>query len=136
MSVRHSGGSDFDNRVIDVTSQIIESAPQAMAQVAQWKALELKPHVQEAYAHGALEIIGKEALDTRKILQVRRKEDAEPSLWNTFNVIQENAMKGGIGSFSANGRRVKTRPINSVAEDTRVNKALWAFTEKVAELSK
>jgi hypothetical protein len=68
------------------------------------------------------------------ILEARRTEDANGSLWSVFNRTQENLFKGGIRGKSANGRRTRTRPINSVTEDVRLNRALWKLTEHFADL--
>jgi hypothetical protein len=32
------------------------------------------------------------------------------------------------------GRRTTTRPVKSVGEDIRLNRALWTLTERLAEL--
>lgn len=65
----------------------------------------------------------------------RRGADRKTDLWTTANVVQENVIKGGVGGISATtGRRMKTRAINSVGEDVRLNRALWSLTERMAEL--
>ena len=68
------------------------------------------------------------------VLEARRTEDANGSLWSVFNRTQENLFKGGLTGKSASGRRTRTRPINSVSEDVRLNRALWKLTERFAEL--
>ena len=72
------------------------------------------------------------------LLCERRYDDKGNDLWTSFNVIQENIMKGGIAGSKqgANGRirRVKTRPVKSIDRDVKLNKALWVLTEEMAKL--
>ncbi|MCG5526544.1 DUF945 domain-containing protein, partial [Ectothiorhodospira haloalkaliphila] len=69
------------------------------------------------------------------LLEARRREDAQDqTLWGAFNKAQENLLKGGIRGRSRSGRRTRTRPIHSVTEDVRLNRALWRLTERFAEL--
>lgn len=68
------------------------------------------------------------------LLQARRNEDKEPSLWKTFNRVQENLMKGGITGRSSNGRQTRTRAIQSVSEDVRLNRALWRLTDEFSKI--
>lgn len=70
------------------------------------------------------------------LLQVRRIEDKEPTLWNALNRVQENLMRGGLAGRSQTGRRVRTRPIKSVSEDVRLNRALWKLTEEFSNLKR
>ena len=65
----------------------------------------------------------------------RREEDSGDDLWSTYNVVQENLVKGGIDCRSANtGRLVRTRRIRSVSADIRLNRALCALAERFADL--
>lgn len=55
------------------------------------------------------------------LLNTRRHEDnLEPTVWNTFNVLQENCIKGGqvVG-----GRQM--RELTGIANLVRVNRELW-----------
>lgn len=68
------------------------------------------------------------------ILEARRTEDAGSTLWQVFGRTQENLFKGGLRGRSTSGRATRTRAINSVTEDVRLNRALWKLTERFAEL--
>lgn len=59
------------------------------------------------------------------LLLPRRPQDFGNSLWQTFNVIQENLLSGGIQGHTAQGRRTRTRGIRAIREDVRLNLALW-----------
>ncbi|MBE0472562.1 MAG: hypothetical protein IBX55_24025 [Methyloprofundus sp.] len=51
-----------------------------------------------------------------------------------FNRVQENLFKGGLRGRSYNGRNVRTRAIQSVSEDVKLNRALWQLTEEFSKL--
>lgn len=60
------------------------------------------------------------------LLRPRRHADSGNSLWNTYNVIQENCIKGGIpGINMETRRRVRTKSISSANADLAINKQLW-----------
>jgi hypothetical protein len=84
-------------------------------------------------AKTAIETIGSTILTPEKILEARRSDDKENTLWNTYNIIQENVIKGGISSVNANGRRTRTRGVNDVYNSVRINKSLWELTENTYE---
>ena len=64
-------------------------------------------------------------LEPSRLLVPRRAEDAGDDLWRTFNVVQENVLRGGIVRRSASGRLMRTRAIRAIREDVRLNSALW-----------
>ena len=60
------------------------------------------------------------------------------SLWQTFNVIQENLIRGGLDGRrqTADGRirRSRTRPINGIDQNVGLNRALWTLAEGMQRL--
>lgn len=71
--------------------------------------------------HGASET----GLEPSRLLVPRRAEDAGEDLWRTFNVVQENVLRGGIVRRTASGRLMRTRAIRAIREDVRLNAGLW-----------
>lgn len=137
--VHHSGGQDFQQRVIDATYQIIEEAPRTMAAIEEWKGITLTRPQQLALADAAMEIKPNDSIRPAHLLTARRSADytdegGNRDLWRTANVLQENLVRGGLTGMNATGRRVRTRPIKSVGEDIRVNRALWTLASRMAEL--
>ena len=63
-----------------------------------------------------------------------RSQEKEPTLWNTFNVIQEKFIKGGVRQIRPDRTRVKSRAISSIDENVKLNKALWTLTSEMAKL--
>jgi hypothetical protein len=73
-----------------------------------------------------------------QLLVPRRHDDTGQDLWRTFNVVQENVMRGGLTAMRrdhhSRPRRVTTRAVNGIDQDVRLNKALWTLAERMAEL--
>ncbi len=135
--VRHSRGVVRD--VIEGTYRIIEEMPQVFKQVNEMKQIRLAPPQQTALAQAAAVVRWGEdkiPVDPERLLHCRRPEDQRDDLWTTFNRVQENLMRGGVRGRSTTGRRMTTHEIKSVAEDVRLNRALWAVADSMRTASK
>lgn len=134
--VRHSGKDDIIEQVIEGSYQIVTEAPKVIEQINHWQNIELDPKQQEAFAAAALQVRDT-TLDVppAQLLAVRRADDRSNDVWTTFNRVQENLTKGGVWGHDSNKRMRRLRGVNSVDSDTKLNRALWALTEKMAELS-
>lgn len=58
-------------------------------------------------------------------------------LWSTFNVIQENLIKGGAYGRQSIGKRItikRQRGVTGIDQNVTLNRALWTLTAKMAEL--
>lgn len=73
-----------------------------------------------------------------QIVEPRRREDRSADLWTSFNVIQENLVRGGLQGRRRNAegriRRSRTRPINGIDQNVSLNRALWALAEGMQRL--
>jgi Domain of unknown function (DUF932) len=69
-----------------------------------------------------------------QILRPKRLEDATDDLWTTFNVVQENMMRGGLRGRTASGRRMQTRPVQGIDQGIKLNRALWVLAEEMRRL--
>jgi hypothetical protein len=138
--VRHTGSqssAEFLGQVIDTTYEVVSCVPEAMKSIETFKAIELSHEHRETFARAALELRDTKSIAPESMLRTRRAEDNGQSLWKTLNTVQENLLKGGVrGRTPATGRnrgrRVTTRPVGSVAEDVRLNRALWMVAESFA----
>ena len=131
VSVRHSHTAIND--VIHASMDVLAEVPRVTEEIEQFKARRLSDAEAQAYAEAALilryDTLPEAPITPVKLLTPHRREDAQPTLWNTFNRIQENITKGGQKDYSRrkpDGQPfTRTRAINSISEDTRINKALW-----------
>ena len=74
------------------------------------------------------------------LLVPNRFEDSTADAWTVFNRIQENVIRGGalIKSFTEknpDGSYRKSRAVNGVAENVRVNRELWDIAENICEIA-
>jgi len=68
------------------------------------------------------------------LLVPRRWDDRKSDLWSIFNRVQENLVKGGLTGRTANGRRQRTRPVQGIDQNLRLNRALWMLAEGMRQL--
>lgn len=85
-------------------------------------------------------IVRRENVRPVQLLLPRRTQDVGSNLWSTYNVIQENVVRGGIASFGPNAhgqlRHGRTRAINGIDQDLKLNKALWILAQSWADHAK
>ncbi len=65
---------------------------------------------------------------SRDILMPRRQEDVGSNLWTTFNVIQENIIRGGVPKTvnpPENGRHGSTRETKNITDSVTLNRGMW-----------
>jgi Domain of unknown function (DUF932) len=135
INVRHSGDA---LAVIDATFEVVEEMPKALASIEQFQRLALPEPARMAYASAALQLKYEDAapITAAQLLRPNRTADQGNSLWNTYNVVQEHLVNGGDrGRTVGTGRRLRTRPVSGIAENTRLNKALWTLTEEMRKLA-
>ena len=158
ITVRHSG--DVVRRVVEASHTVLENTARTLEHVDHFKSITLLPREREALAEAALQlrwpgepggsVLGESLgevvsfaeatslapISPQAVLAPRRDADARSDLWSTFNVIQENLLRGGIQGRSPGSRRghMTTRPVGGVTENVRMNRALWVLAARMAEL--
>lgn len=124
--------------------QIAEGSAEIAEQVNDMKLIELSPDERGVFARAAHGLVYDEPdeapIRPERLLRERRYDDLGKDLWTTFNVIQENLIRGGLRGRKrgSNGRmrNATTRPVKAIDRDVKLNKALWTLTEGMAELKK
>ena len=130
ISIRHMGNSTED--VLSASHQIITEAPRLGEIVREMKGVELNEKRQLEFAGKALELkweAGKAPIQPYQLLTAHRYADNKTDLWNTFNRIQENLIRGGLRGRTATNHRTKTREIVSIGQNVNLNKELWTLAE-------
>ncbi len=64
----------------------------------------------------------------------RRVLDRGQDLWTTFNVVQENVIRGGIRGRTEKGKMTRTREVTGIDGDIKLNQVLWKMAEEFAKL--
>lgn len=135
VSIRHSAVTA--DQVVDASFKIVREVPALVESVDSMKAIQLSRPEQEAFASAATRIRWEEEatpVEPSALLTPRRYEDRKSDLWTTFNAVQENLVRGGVRGRTTTGRRMRTRAVGSVTEDTKLNKALWTLAEEMKRL--
>lgn len=97
----------------------------------------LPPPAQQAMARAAPHYrFGEDhqPVTTAQILTPRRYEDRSDDLWTVYQRVQENLMKGGLAGRTAQGRSNRTRAVNGIDGDVKLNRALWVMAENMLDL--
>jgi len=95
--------------------------------ISKWNMVELTDKQRYQFAVEALALRlsddrQPEQYEVLDILNAKRKVDAQPTLWHTYNTVQENLIKGG---FQLNNRQA--RAIKNPIEDFNINQGLWSL---------
>jgi hypothetical protein len=142
--IRHTG--NIIESVIEATQNLLANAPLVTEAIKLWKTIDLHPseaRILAEEAHSLRFDEGAIAPPVEKLLQPRRQADSGTDLWSTFNRVQENVVEGGLRTYTPSGfnehgyvaaRANKTRPVVGIAENTKLNRALWSLAAKMAAL--
>jgi hypothetical protein len=141
LKIRHTG-NDIQERVIEGSYRVLEGSEKALAAPQDWGKLPVSKETGLILAEAAhaMRFADSDGVITTPItptqlLTPRRVADQGSDLWSTFNVIQENCLKGGLRNW-VGSRRVTTRAVKGIEQDVKLNRALWAMGEKMAALLK
>lgn len=66
------------------------------------------------------------------LLSRRRQEDAEPNLYVAMNVVQENALRGGV-TYTYRGDAHKIKPITAINAQMVINQGIWQAAANILE---
>ena len=135
--VPHKG--DVAGHVVEGAYQVLSGFERVKENREAMRAVTLDDGEAEVFARAALALKyddpNKPAPVTEsQILMPRRFDDRRPDLWSVFNRAQENLTKGGLHGRSANGRRQRTRPVQGIDSDVRLNRALWLLADGMRAL--
>ncbi len=145
VKVRHSG--DVGAKVIEGTYRVLTEAQKALEAPTEWSQLQLTREERLVFAEAAhvarfADADGNVATPVQpaQLLNARRADDQSNDLWTTFNVVQENAIRGGIRAIGRDAnnrpRRVRTRAVNGIDQDVKLNKALFVLAERMGQIKR
>ncbi|OSQ46477.1 DUF932 domain-containing protein [Thalassospira sp. MCCC 1A01428] len=138
MRVPHKG--DVAGQVIEGAYEVLSGFERVQESRDAMRAVTLDDGEAEVFARSALALKYDPTDNTpppiteSQILMPRRFDDRRPDLWSVFNRTQENLTKGGLPGRSANGRRQRTRAVQGIDSDVRLNRALWLLADGLRQL--
>ncbi|WP_134604652.1 DUF932 domain-containing protein [Pseudomonas aeruginosa] len=135
--VPHKG--DVAAQVIEGAYEVLHGFEQAQQSREAMRAVTLNSGEAEVFARAALALKyddpAKPApITERQVLAPRRLDDNRADLWSVFNRTQENLIRGGLLGHGGNGRRQRTRPVQGIDQDVRLNRALWLLADGLRQL--
>lgn len=135
--IKHKG--NIVDNVVEGAYTILNQFAPAIETRETMKEITLNREEREIFARAALSLkfdTEKEEapVSTRQLLLPKRAEDRREDLWTTFNVAQENLIRGGMHGRSTNGRRMTTRPVEGIDGNVKLNRALWMLGQEMARL--
>ena len=135
--VPHKG--NVTDHVIEGAYEVLHGFEQVQASRDAMRVITLDDGEAEVFARSALVLKYDEPGKTlpiteSQILHPRRFDDNHADLWSTFNRVQENLVKGGLSGRSANGRQQRTRPVQGIDQNVRLNRALWLLADGLRQL--
>ncbi|MFZ5747137.1 MAG: DUF932 domain-containing protein [Pseudomonadota bacterium] len=137
--VPHKGNIQQD--IIEGVYTVAEDFPRLIHASEGMKAMQLSDDERRVFAEASLIARysdDESPLRPEQIIEPRRREDVGRSLWTTFNVIQENIIRGGLHGRKRNAegriRHSQSRPINGIDQNVTLNRALWTLAEGMQRL--
>ena len=142
--VPHKG--NIRDKVIEGAYSVLESLGEMEAERQVMRALTMDRDDQQAYAEAAAIVRWEPAIDdngreikppvtTAQLLQPRFREQVAPTLWNTFQTVQNHVINGGDTGVQATirgQRRTTTRQVNGMDQTTKLNQAMWHLADYFA----
>jgi hypothetical protein len=143
--VPHKG--DIRTKVIEGAYSVLESLGEMEAERQVMRALPMTGADQQAYAEAA-QILRWEPVDdegnkvkppvtTAQLLQPRFREQVAPTLWNTFQTVQNHVINGGdtgMRETVRGRRRTATRQVTGIDQTAKLNQAMWHLADYFARM--
>ena len=129
--IRHIGFQA--QQVKDASRELITNASKISEKINRWQDQEMTPRARKDFFTDAARIrFGDTTNDdlVQEVSRFRRPADDKKDLWTTFNVAQENILRGG---FRNGETRRMVRPISNIQKDINLNTELWDLAGKYSE---
>lgn len=145
--IRHIQGMKED--VIEASFRVIEQMPLLMESLNHMKSIALNRDEKLLLAESSVNILfDQKTIDLNKtkrndlrerlLIAHNNVDRTSTDLWSTFNVIQENAIRGGFKMFRESEKGevnyAKRREVTSIDSNKKINQELMALAQKFAEL--
>lgn len=133
--IRHMSLSE--ESIVAGVHQCIRSIESALMLSERMKAIKLENDQRVRLAEEAIEMIWdgeKYSIMPNSLLWNHRRDQREPTLWNTFNTIQEHVIRGGVTQRREDGSRIRSREVKSIDRNIELNRKLWDLAESKVQL--
>ncbi len=119
--------------IIEGTYEVLNSVDEITDGMKKYNGLLINGTKRKEFVKRSLKAIGKDpkAYSLDELIKPQRQEDKRPSLWNTYNILQEKVINGTDAPISNPdfGSKRKFSGITSPRNNVSTNKALWETME-------
>ena len=137
--IPHKG--NIQGEVIEGAFRVLDEFETIDASTEGMKAVTLRAAEEQVFARAALELRYADhaqgaplPVTAEQLVEPRRMEDRGASLWDSFQRVQENLLRGGLRGRTVQGRRMRTREVASIDRGVSLNRALWTLAEEMRKL--
>jgi len=128
--IRHIGFEP--EQVVEASKELVMNSSRIADKIGSWQETEMTQRSRKDFFADAAKLRFEDP-DEGLVLDVatpRREADRKTDLWTTFNVAQENLLRGGFRNGTTN-RMV--RPISNIQKDVNLNTQLWDLASTYSE---
>lgn len=139
------------DKVIDAAFRVVNDFPRAIEGIRQMSGAQLSGGEMVAFATAARELRWptqaerQPPVTPQQLLTARRFADNGHDLWQVMNRVQENIIRGGQSYVSRSVREIDGQrrvvqqnrtvgQVNSIDQDSAINRALWTLAEEMKKL--
>jgi hypothetical protein len=133
--------TDIRIKHVSVTEEALRAAMQECLRALEaalniserMKAITLDPTQQLNLAQDVIEMVwedGAYSILPNQLLWNYRQNQRVPTLWNTYNTIQERIIRGGVSQQRADGTRIRSREVKSIDRSIALNRGMWDVAER------
>ena len=131
---------DYEEELMAQMKHIAQDTPRVFDKIDAYRDLKLNDEIYLEMAAEALAIRypnEEEGLiiDPVALIMPRRREDYAPDLYTTFNVLQENIIRGGVPGTNNKGQVRLSQPVKHIERSNSLNRELWNLMDRTAELA-
>jgi len=127
---RHAGVEKEE--IFEVIHEASKEFPNVWSKVSEYKSMKLTNGQRFDFASKVVEYQwgADSVISPNSLLNTRRPEDQSDDLFSTYNVLQENIIKGGVHYTNPQRQTLRrTRAIKNATRDIRINQELWTMME-------
>lgn len=131
---------EYEEALMSQMKSIAEETPKVFDKIDAYREIKLDDDIYLGMADQALQLrYPKEEdrliVDAAALIMPRRREDHAPDLYTTFNVLQENIIRGGVPGLLPDGRSRTMQPVKHIERSNTLNRELWNLLDATAELA-
>lgn len=138
--VKHIG-NDTLPKVFAAIERVSQQTKFLMANIEEMQSTLLNAHQAIEFARNVAQVLVPEtklegSVNAEDLLHIKRAEDSAHDLFSVMNVIQENALRGGLRfqtmgpGIEWNVRNNSTRAIQSIDRAIKINQLVWDTAQK------